>query len=572
MADAQPLSLPAALSPPPGSGNHAASAEHAIGGMNRSSSIHLHSVQRSGVEVYVWGAGDCGQLGDGTTVDSPHPHRIEALTGKDIATLSAGEFHTALSTLDGEVFIWGDNAEGQLGLRGAEASSVPSRVEALDNFKVQLVACGSGHTLAADDDGTTLAFGQSDYGQLGIGPVDLARVDRPKALKALKGTNVIAAAAGSRHSMLLDSAGVLYACGDGSFGALGLSATESSDVPRPVLKVWPLGVSQVAAGDSHSAALTLHGALFTWGRGRSGQLGLGDFQNVSTPTLVKALAGMHVAQVSCGGDHTLAASASGDAYSWGQGKWGATGLAHLDDTCSPQRLANLVGERVVQVSAGGRHSLLLTAVSEVWAVGCNDNGQVGGELGEAVLVPRRVAGLPAGHPVLSVVAGGSHSIAICQSGASGGSATAGSAASRPLGAEGLILQASNRRLMHPPALCPVLEAAVARGKEQPALIQPVVHAVERNFSNPGYLMHLFSRVHSSTGEVVLSDPLAPGAALDVPRIGETYQALLKLYDPLVATALGASSIKLLDSEFALQQLRSSACCCCCSFYCLCCKV
>ena len=170
--------------------------------------------------------------------------------------------------------------------------------------------------------------------------------------------------------------------GDASFGALGIGTSDTTTsifIPQQLPRLWPRGICQVATGEAHSAALTLDGRVFTWGRGRAGALGLGDFQNSTTPGFVQALSGVKIKQITCGGDHTVAVVAdSREVYAWGQGKWGATGLGHNDAVCTPQKVVGLDGEqRIVQASAGGRHTLLLTENNEVWAMGCNDNGQCG---------------------------------------------------------------------------------------------------------------------------------------------------------------------------------------------------
>ena len=86
---------------------------------------------------------------------------------------------------------------------------------------------------------------------------------------------------------------------------------------------------QVVAGWGHSAALTRGGALYTCGRNFQGQLGLGD---PSTFTLnerghphqpefkhVKALSHVQVSKVSCGGEHSVALTKSGEVYTFGKG-------------------------------------------------------------------------------------------------------------------------------------------------------------------------------------------------------------------------------------------------------------
>lgn len=62
-----------------------------------------------------------------------------------------------------------------------------------------------------------------------------------------------------------------------------------ANVPRPMPSLAPLGIVQVACGESHNAALTIHGQLFTWGRGKYGALGLGAFDSSSWPQHVSAL-------------------------------------------------------------------------------------------------------------------------------------------------------------------------------------------------------------------------------------------------------------------------------------------
>ena len=75
--------------------------------------------------------------------------------------------------------------------------------------------------------------------------------------------------------------------------------------PQEITALWSLGVVQVACGDHHTAALTLDGKVYTFGRNKYGQLGLGHFRNAESPQPVMDLR-EPVAQIACGANHTVA--------------------------------------------------------------------------------------------------------------------------------------------------------------------------------------------------------------------------------------------------------------------------
>lgn len=66
----------------------------------------------------------------------------------------------------------------------------------------------------------------------------------------------------------------MYSWGRNFHGQLGLGDRFERRTPALVDSLWALPVKQLAAGDSHSAALTRSGYLFTWGYNQQGQLGL----------------------------------------------------------------------------------------------------------------------------------------------------------------------------------------------------------------------------------------------------------------------------------------------------------
>jgi len=133
------------------------------------------------------------------------------------------------------------------------------------------------------------------------------------------------AAAGERHSVFIDDEGRLSSCGKAENWTPGLLG-HSEGVTRlntPTRFPSTLGDERavsVAAGRYHSLALTAGGAVFTWGDGDYGKLGHGDEQNQLLPKKVEAFAGRRVVAVSAGDGHSLAIIADGAVWSWGLGR------------------------------------------------------------------------------------------------------------------------------------------------------------------------------------------------------------------------------------------------------------
>lgn len=381
-----------------------------------------HRLGKPQIYVYAWGRGDFSQLGLGDTLDRGVPTLLDSLEGKDIVHVAAGEYHTAFLTGEGEVYCVGNNESGQLGFGGREGSSLPVRVAALDTRTVVHLACGSSHTVAVTDLGSLASWGLSEFGQLGLsdsrphsGGGGFSEVLQPRIVKGSKELRFTRVACGANHTLALTGSGEVYSFGQGTFGALGHGNTVDCNVPTQVSMLWGLGVVQVTCGESHSAALTIDGQVFTWGRGKYGQLGLGSFTNETQPVMVSGLSGHTVGHIACGGDHTLAVTTEGALYSWGRGHWGQTGHGTTEVVNTPKQVEALIKEKVTQVSAGVRHSLAMVEEGQrVFGWGDGEQFQLGKLASQIQAEPTLIQDIPhhASRRLLFVVAGGEHSAAI----------------------------------------------------------------------------------------------------------------------------------------------------------------
>eukprot|EP00698_Gefionella_okellyi_P004923 TRINITY_DN14549_c0_g1_i1.p1 TRINITY_DN14549_c0_g1~~TRINITY_DN14549_c0_g1_i1.p1 ORF type:complete len:427 (+),score=85.28 TRINITY_DN14549_c0_g1_i1:85-1281(+) len=133
---------------------------------------HIIAVGASG-KVYTWGGDEYGQLGLGSRVDIEQPTVVSALTGKQVVSVAAGDYHSVALTAQGEVFTWGLNREGELGHGNTADARTPRLVNALSDQKlvVKQVAAGGAHTVVVDANGRAWVFGKGRDGQLGLNEV-----------------------------------------------------------------------------------------------------------------------------------------------------------------------------------------------------------------------------------------------------------------------------------------------------------------------------------------------------------------------------------------------------------------
>jgi len=351
-----------------------------------------------------WGENLYRQLGDGTNKTySDVPEAVSALSG--VTAVYAGGRHSLALLSNGTVMTWGNDEFGQLGNGLTETlSNVPVTVKGLSG--VTAISAGGNHSLALLSNGTVMAWGENESGQLGDGNVSESSV--PVAVKGLSGVSAISA--GGAHSLALLKTGTVMAWGNNESGQLGDGNLKQSDVPVAVHGLS--GVSAIAAGGAHSLALLSNGAVMAWGSNEVGQLGQGppeegeedEFRDV--PVAVPGLSG--VSAIAAGGAHSLALLKAGTVMAWGEDLYGQVGngtATHFVE--APVAVSGLSG--VSAIGAGGRHSVALLGNGTVMSWGDNEWGILGeGTSGGLSDLPVTVSGLSG---VKGISAGSMHTLA-----------------------------------------------------------------------------------------------------------------------------------------------------------------
>ena len=252
-------------------------------------------------------------------------------------------------TRDGDVFTWGMGYDGQLGHGNTDDQNVPKRVEGLTN--VTDIAAGGAHSLAVGEGGAVYTWGYNEHGQLGLGDHgDGTNRHVPTEVPGVNG--VVAVAAGSYHSFALSRDGTVMACGENDDGQLGLGDTDDRDTFTVVAGLR--GVVDIDAGDSHTIAVTAEGGLYTWGKGRAMGHGGDDETQRLVPTKVTGggIDEAVVVQVAAGTDHSMALTASGELYAWGKGDSGQLGHGDKENLAVPRVVGGIEGA-VMGMAGGG---------------------------------------------------------------------------------------------------------------------------------------------------------------------------------------------------------------------------
>jgi alpha-tubulin suppressor-like RCC1 family protein len=413
-----------------------------------------------------------GELGTGNFEERLDPVMLETIKGKTVVELKACEANAVAITDTGDLFVWGRNREGTLGIGSHEKSSpVPVKVQALDGERIETAAVGANHVLAVTKQGRVYHWGKlfraasstenREYFGVSIKMTGLAGEVEDETT--------------ARKRRLLDRSHQAYYANKGGRGgneeATGEHETNMdfgnfhAYLQRAPLLIEELAlanvrVTKVAAGYGFSLMVTDAGQVWSLGINEKFQLGLGHRFNQDKPQLIKTLAAnAKIVDVACGQQHCMALDEEKKLWSWGLGVFGQLGHSSLRDEPVPRKIVTFTINAVTvpiddgdetlalpvpeslqqaskdihidQIACGAHHTLALDSEGRIWSWGSAEYGQQGGSKNYEDLgtregqskeqhfyysIPRMLTGGLNGKRPLKIACGNLHNIAVTEDG------------------------------------------------------------------------------------------------------------------------------------------------------------
>ena len=239
-------------------------------------------------KVFSWGANRRGQLGHGDTMSTSTPRKVDSFNRR-VAQVAAGANHSVALMEGGLVFSWGSGAllgQGKYNKSKGDSASAsssdeptPMPVQALKKQRIKKIECGWNFTISLSHSGELFSWGENAHGQLGLGdtknrflPVMVDPLQVSQRSRDTRPVKALEISCGGRHVVVVATIGRVFTWGWNKNGQLGLGHTSAHSggcETRPELvgdRLATFRVTEVAAGWRHTMALTEDHQVFCWGQ------------------------------------------------------------------------------------------------------------------------------------------------------------------------------------------------------------------------------------------------------------------------------------------------------------------
>lgn len=406
--------------------------------------IHSCAIKSDGM-IYCWGNNSQGQLGTGeySNKSTPYPVNVRNLLDEDLflsfKKVSCGSQHTCAMNQKNDVYCWGSNLNGRLGINSDEEKlNLPKKIdtkELTDNEYFKDITTGLSHTCGVTNFGNIYCWGDNSDGQLGRGNTD-SGFSYPVKTSDPSFDNLFfkQVVTQNNHNCALDGEGHAYCWGKNSNNQTGTDTpgfqltankvepseifvelslggifscgiTNSKDVKcwgqqvsgtfgntsvtddnYTTPKIWDTSslaskkAVSITSGYAYTCTIVDGGEVFCWGAGGSDQQGDGDSTDNLTPTQVVLGQSGNFKKISSNTSHTCGINLNGELYCWGDNSFNQLGDGTSNDSNVPVKVDDSLypveDEKFIKVLASNEFSCALSTVGLLYCWGDNENNQL----------------------------------------------------------------------------------------------------------------------------------------------------------------------------------------------------
>jgi alpha-tubulin suppressor-like RCC1 family protein len=323
------------------------------------------TTQAFNYELFMWGYGNYGQLGQNDRTPRSSPTQIP---GTQWSFVANSYLQTNAIKTDGTLWVWGYGAYGALAQNDQVNRSSPVQ---LPGTQWEQITGGYLHSLAKKSDGTLWAWGIGLYGQLGQN--NTTYYSSPVQIPGTQWNQLFSNGYAANFSIASKTDGTLWAWGYGATGRLGLNNTidRSSPVQLPGTQWNTTNKYSISIGNGHVLALKTDGTLWSWGYSSYGVLGLNNQVQYSSPIQIP---GTQWSECNAGGYGSMAIKSDGTLWVWGRNDYGQVGINDVIPRSSPIQIP---GTQWTKPNSGNISSRSLKTDGTLWMWGYNNFGTLG---------------------------------------------------------------------------------------------------------------------------------------------------------------------------------------------------
>ncbi|TDX82597.1 putative secreted protein (Por secretion system target) [Epilithonimonas xixisoli] len=324
--------------------------------------------------LWLWGYNNFGLSGNGTGqyTQIQHPWEMSEVGG-GWTEVQAGENYIVALKANGDLYGWGGNNYGQLGLGNNTNQVSPKLI--MQNVKTYSV--GLLHTVVIKNDGTMWGTGYNDWGGLGIGTsVGYVNVWTQESTNS---TNWKSLGTGLYNTYGVKTDGTLWATGANLYGQTGLPQASGNEVDDFTKIGTDTNWSVVYGGEFHAIGLKTNGELYAWGGNPYGQVGLGT--TGTTYYTPQKMSGSNWSAISAGKLSSFATRTDGTLWGWGDNNNGKIGAGSTDARINTPTQVGTATWKTIPYRAGYYSSAAIDNVGSIYTWGWDAYWQLGNDDG-----------------------------------------------------------------------------------------------------------------------------------------------------------------------------------------------